>query len=105
MPSQRAHPHLSRGDLLAIERTLLANERTFLAYFRTAVVFLTSGLAILNIDFFAQIKEVSFLLIALSPIILGVGSFRMRAGRRRVVRYYEATERELEALTSNATKP
>jgi putative membrane protein len=43
-------------DWLAIERTKLANERTFLAYFRTFVVFLGTGLTVLKIEFFSELK-------------------------------------------------
>src|SRR5690606_21577556 len=57
-PDEKGKGLLPRGDRLAIERTLLANERTFLAYFRTSVVFLTSGVAVLHLEFFAEIRQI-----------------------------------------------
>ncbi len=78
---------LPRGDLLAIERTLLANERTFLAYFRTAVVFLTSGLAILSMKIFSEIRYLSVLLLVLSPLVLGFGLWRLLRVRKSIRRH------------------
>lgn len=80
---------LPRTDELAIERTLLANERTFLAYFRTAAVLLTSGLAILHIEFFESIRFVSVGLIGLSPLVAGLGTWRLLTVRRNILRHRE----------------
>jgi len=80
---------LPRTDQLAVERTLLANERTFLAYFRTSVVFLTSGLAIRDIEFFSDIRYLSALLIVLGPLTFMVGLYRSIQLHRRILRYGE----------------
>jgi len=77
---------LPRADLLAIERTVLANERTFLAYFRTSAVFLTSGLAILNIEFFVRMRDFALVLLFGSPIVLALGLWRYLVVRRKVLR-------------------
>jgi putative membrane protein len=85
---QDSSESLPRTDQLAIDRTLLANERTFLAYFRTAVVFLTSGLAVMNIEFFAAIRQLSFLLIGLSPLVFLGGAWRFWVVRRSIRSHY-----------------
>ena len=66
----------------------MANERTFLAYFRTAVVFLSSGLAILHIEFFERIRVLSYFLISLSPFILLGGVWRMQVVKKRILQFY-----------------
>jgi len=75
---------LPRADLLAVERTQLANERTFLAYFRTSAALLTSGLAILHIEFFSNMRDFAQILLVSAPVILVIGSGRFIAVRRRV---------------------
>lgn len=84
----KASEKLSKSDWLAIERTRLANERTFLAYFRTSLVFLGSGLSVLTIDFFVQIKYLGVILTALSPAILFVGIARLIQTRRKIQQFY-----------------
>ncbi len=76
---------MPRSDQLALERTLLAIERTFLAYFRTSAVFLSSGVAILAMKFFVEIRDLAWVLIGLAPIILGVGIIRTKRSRARVL--------------------
>ena len=92
-PDEKGKGLLPRGDRLAIERTLLANERTFLAYFRTSVVFLTSGVAVLHLEFFAEIRQISFFLIVASPVVLLAGVWRLFVVRRRVHAYYSEANR------------
>ena len=50
-------------DWLAIERTKLANERTFLAYFRTFLVILGTGVTILKLEFFSDLKSYEIALV------------------------------------------
>lgn len=76
---------LPRADLLAAQRTHLANERTFLAYFRTAAALLTSGFAILHLEFFEKMRDFSQILLVSAPVILLVGAGRFFTVRRRVV--------------------
>ena len=92
MPTPRdskalAQSTVPRTDKLAVERTLLSNERTFLAYFRTAVVFLSSGLAVLGLELFQNVRYVAVLLIVLSPPILAFGLWRYARVRNRTLRY------------------
>ncbi len=75
-------------DKLAIERTKLANERTFLAYFRTGIFFLGSGLSVLHIEFFDPVNYLGWALIGLSPILLGVGFYRLKYTRSVIRKIY-----------------
>ena len=80
---------LTRTDYLAVERTRLANERTFLAYFRTFIVFLSSGFAILKLSLLAEIVAVGYMLLSISPVILGIGIARFLYVRRQMHKYYK----------------
>ena len=81
--------NLSLTDDLAIDRTRLANERTFLAYFRTFIVILSSGLAILKMDLFEQIKNLGYFFLIISPILLIIGISRFYYVKRRIAKYYK----------------
>ncbi|MEY8847683.1 DUF202 domain-containing protein [Psychroserpens sp. XS_ASV72] len=76
-------------DWLAIERTKLANERTFLAYFRTFVVFLGTGLTVLKIEFFSDLKSFGIALLIISPIILVVGIARLFRVKKTIRKHYK----------------
>lgn len=76
-------------DWLAIERTKLANERTFLAYFRTFVVFLGTGLTVLKVEFFSDLKAFGMALLIMSPIILIVGIIRLFKVKKTIRKYYK----------------
>ena len=75
-------------DWLAIERTKLANERTFLAYFRTFMVFLGTGITIIKIELFYELKSFGLLLLFLSPVILLIGIYRLIKVRKLIKQYY-----------------
>ncbi|KJD34476.1 membrane protein [Tamlana nanhaiensis] len=76
-------------DWLAIERTKLANERTFLAYFRTFIVFLGTGITVLKLEFFAEMKPFGIILLLTSPIILIIGLVRLFAVKRTIKKHYK----------------
>ncbi len=76
-------------DWLAIERTKLANERTFLAYFRTFIVFLGTGLTVLKIEFFSELKTFGIMLLIISPIILVVGVIRLFRVKQTIRKHYK----------------
>jgi len=76
-------------DWLAIERTKLANERTFLAYFRTFLVFLGTGITILKLDLFSDLKTLGIVLVITSAIVLSVGLLRLWHVRIRIRNYYK----------------
>jgi len=75
-------------DWLAIERTKLANERTFLAYFRTFFVFMGTGLTILKIELFTELKSFGLLMLLISPIILLIGIYRLIKVKKVIQQYY-----------------
>lgn len=82
-------PQLMTRDWLAIERTKLANERTFLAYFRTFVVFLGTGLTILKLEFFSDLKSFGIILLIVSPVILVIGLSRLLYVKRTIKKHYK----------------
>lgn len=75
-------------DWLAIERTKLANERTFLAYFRTFLVILGTGVTILKLEFFSDLKSYGSILIVISAIILFIGVYRLFRVKRTIRKHY-----------------
>lgn len=79
-------------DWLAIERTRLANERTFLAYFRTFIVLLASGIGILKIDIFSELRTLGIVLTAVSPLILMIGFTRLIYVKRTIRKFYMLKE-------------
>ena len=76
-------------DWLAIERTKLANERTFLAYFRTFLVVLGTGVTILKLEFFSDLKSYGIILIIISAILLFIGIFRLIKVKRTIRKHYK----------------
>lgn len=80
---------LTTRDWLAIERTKLANERTFLAYFRTFLVILGTGITILKIELFEDLKTFGIVLIAIAPIILLIGIFRLFRVKNTIRKHYK----------------
>jgi putative membrane protein len=76
-------------DWLAIERTKLANERTFLAYFRTFIVILGTGITLLKIEFFSDLKLFGWILIFISPVILLIGILRLYQVKKTIRNYYK----------------
>ncbi|MDO6597357.1 DUF202 domain-containing protein [Oceanihabitans sp. 2_MG-2023] len=83
---------LTTRDWLAIERTKLANERTFLAYFRTFLVILGTGLAILKLDLFSELKTFGVTLLAISPIILLIGLYRLFRVKKTINKHYKTSQ-------------
>ncbi|WP_296316444.1 DUF202 domain-containing protein [Winogradskyella sp. UBA3174] len=76
-------------DWLAIERTKLANERTFLAYFRTFLVVLGTGVTILKLEFFSDLKSFGSILIVTAAILLIIGVFRLFRVKRTIRKHYK----------------
>ena len=81
-------PTLITRDWLAVERTKLANKRTFLAYFRTFLVFLGTGVTILKLDLFTDLKTFGITLIINSAFVLGIGFWRLKQVRTLIQSYY-----------------
>jgi len=80
---------LKTTDILAIERTRLANERTFLAYFRSTIVFLSSGAAIIKLDFLEEIKWMGFILLLVGPVFFCIGLVRFIYVKRKIKKFYK----------------
>jgi len=79
---------LSVTDYLAIDRTNLANERTLLAYFRTFIILISSGFAIIKLDFLEEIGMLGVALLVLSPLVLALGLFRYYRMREKIKKHY-----------------
>lgn len=79
-------------DLLAVDRTKLANERTFLSYFRSFIVIVSSGIAIIKIDFLEEIQNLGWAFIFIGPALLLVGIFRFFCVRKKIDQYYTFEE-------------
>lgn len=77
-------------DWLALERTHLANERTFLAYFRTAFVFLATGLTLIKLDYFENLIWLGWIFMALFPIVLVFGIYRLWKVKKNIAAHYKA---------------
>lgn len=71
-------------------RTHLANERTFLAWFRTGITLVALGLAAAQFlardvsPGFPLVRSLSTVVIATGAVVVVVGMFRYREGRRRI---------------------
>lgn len=74
-------------EKLAIDRTKLANERTFLAFFRTFVVMLSSGLAIVRLQFLENIYILGIILIIVSVLTFIYGIFHYLKVNKRIAIY------------------
>ncbi|RPH32027.1 MAG: DUF202 domain-containing protein [Bacteroidales bacterium] len=80
--------NLTTTDYLAIERTNLANERTLLAYSRTVIILVSSGFAIIKLDFLKEINLLGIVLLSISPLVLTIGIIRFFRMRRRIAKNF-----------------
>ena len=87
--SSEENLELNLSDSLALERTKLAKERTYLAYFRTFVVFVSSGWAIVRLEFFHDIRTIGYTFIIFSVIILLAGITSYILMKKRLKKYYK----------------
>ncbi len=87
--SDKENAPLITRDWLAIERTKLANERTFLAYFRTFIVLLGTGVTILKLEIFTELKSFGIILVIVSPILLLIGVIRLIYVRKLIRKHYK----------------
>ena len=78
---------LSISQKLAIDRTKLANERTFLAFFRSFVVMLSSGLAIIKLEFLENIYILGIILIIIAFLLLIYGILHYFRVNKRIAGY------------------
>jgi putative membrane protein len=80
---------LTISDYLAIERTNLANERTLLAYLRTFIILISSGFAIIKLDFLKEINILGIILLSIAPLIFLTGVFRFYSMKKRIKKHYQ----------------
>ena len=78
--------HLTKTDLLSVERTKLANKRTLLSYIRTAFSLLIASVGI--IEFFENsfFIMVGFILIPISFMFLIIGIIRFSQSEKIIDR-------------------
>lgn len=79
--------NLTVSEKLAIDRTKLANERTFLAFFRSFVVMLSSGLAIVKLEFLKNIFLIGIALMIIGFFILIYGIIHYFKVSKRIATY------------------
>jgi len=87
--SKMGNEDLTTSDYLAIERTNMANERTLLAYFRTFIMLVSSGFAIIKIEFLKELNLLGIVLLIISVFVLAFGIFRFFSMKRRIMRHYQ----------------
>lgn len=80
---------LTTSDYLAIERTNLANERTLLAYLRTFIILISSGFAIIKLDFLREINILGIILLSIAPLVFLIGVFRFYIMKKRICKHYQ----------------
>ena len=73
-----------------MERTHLANHRTLLAFVRTFIIFLSSGLAILELNFLDDVDYIGIALVCIAPLILIVGLVSYFTTRTRIDKTYRS---------------
>ena len=78
---------LNISEKLAVDRTKLANERTFLAFFRSFVVMLSSGLAIIKLQFLQNIYIIGIALMIIALLLLIYGIIHYFRVNKRVAGY------------------
>ncbi len=79
-------------DFLAMERTKLANERTLLSYIRASLYLLLGGIALLQLEGFANIQILGYISLFLTVCLLVIGVIRYRRLSKRLRRFYASIE-------------
>ncbi len=79
--------NLTTSEKLAIDRTKLANERTLLAFFRTFVVLISSGLAIIRLEFLEKIYILGIALIIVGVVVFVYGIVHYLKVNKRISLY------------------
>ncbi|MBN1638636.1 MAG: DUF202 domain-containing protein [Ignavibacteriales bacterium] len=76
-------------DHLSMERTKLANERTLLSYIRTSLYLVLGGIAFLGMTELTEIRNLGYVSIGLSVIILFIGIIRFNQLKKHLKRMYK----------------
>jgi putative membrane protein len=82
-------------DHLAMERTKLANERTLLSYLRTSLYLVLGGFAFLGMKDLEQLKNLGYLSLALSVILLIIGVVRFHQLKKHLKTMYKPLEKDV----------
>lgn len=75
-------------DFLAMERTTLANERTLFSYIRSALYLALGAIAIFQLQDFASIKWLAYVIIALAVIMFFFGIIRYQILQKKLNKFY-----------------
>lgn len=75
-------------DFLAMERTTLANERTLFAYIRSALYLILGAIAILQLQDFASIEWLAYVIIAVAVIMFFFGIIRYQILQKKLNKLY-----------------
>ena len=75
-------------DFLSLERTKLANERTLMSYIRSAFYLFLSGIALIQLEDFKNIKFVGYISFVLAFIALIIGIYRFRKLNKQLMVFY-----------------
>ncbi|MCC5920083.1 MAG: DUF202 domain-containing protein [Cyclobacteriaceae bacterium] len=81
-------------DYLALERTSLSNERTLFAYVRLSFYLIIAGIALLEMNRFAQYSWIGFFLFGIALVLLIFGVIRYQVMKKRLSKFYNAIELE-----------
>ncbi|MWB96674.1 DUF202 domain-containing protein [Flavobacterium sp. GA093] len=76
-------------DYLSLERTKLANERTLMSYIRSAFYLLLTGIALIQLDDFKNIKFLGYISFGLAFIALIIGIYRFRKLNKQLMIFYD----------------
>lgn len=76
-------------DHLAVERTKLANERTLLSYIRTSLYLVLGGIAFLGMKDLEEIRNLGFLSLTISAVLLVIGILRYLQLKRHLKGMYQ----------------
>lgn len=79
-------------DHLAMERTRLANERTLLSYIRTSLYLILGGIAFLGMKDLTEIRNLGYVSIFLSILILIIGIYRFHHLKKHLRNMYRPLE-------------
>ena len=86
MDASRRSEDMVLRESLAVERTCLANERTLLAYARTSLAFFAAGLTGAHLLEDGLWRILSWIFVAVGPLIALVGVVRFFRARRAIRR-------------------
>ncbi len=79
-------------DFLALERTTLANERTLFSYIRTSLYLILGGIALIQLEEFANLIWAGYLAFGISVFLLVYGAVRYLVLRHKLQKFYDTID-------------